>query len=102
MKVQDSQLSVVPGATARVAQGSGQTEQLEQRPVADKVTVSTPSSESAIDAARLSVSSARASRVQEIVNAVRSGQYYPSPQQIAQSLVTAAEVDARLRAMMAK
>ncbi len=102
MKVQDSPLTVVPAATARVAQGSGQTEQVEQKQVKDKVSVSTPREEAALDAARSSVASSRSARVQEIISAVRSGQYYPSPQQIAQKLVSEAEVEARIRALMAK
>lgn len=102
MKVQESPLSVVPSATTRVAQGSGQAEQVEKKPVEDKVSVSSPAEQAAIDGARAAVSSSRASKVQEIVNAVRSGQYYPSPQQIAQRLVSEAEVEARLRALMAK
>ncbi len=102
MKVQDSPLTVVPAATARVAQGSGQTEQVEQKQVKDKVSVSTPREEAALDAARSSVASSRSARVQEIISAVRSGQYYPSPQQIAQRLVSEAEVEARIRALMAK
>ncbi len=102
MKVQDSPLTVVPAATARVAQGSGQTEQVEQKQVKDKVSVSSPREEAALDAARSSVASSRSARVQEIISAVRSGQYYPSPQQIAQKLVSEAEVEARIRALMAK
>ena len=56
--------------------------------------------EAAVQAAVASVASSRSARVQEIVAAVRSGQYYPSPQQIAQRLVSEAEIDARIRAMM--
>lgn len=98
MKVQESPLSVVPSATTRVAQASGQ--EVEPK-VKDKVSVSSPAEQAAIDAARQSVSSSRSAKVQEIVNAVRSGQYYPSPQQIAQRLVSEAEVEARLRAILA-
>lgn len=102
MKLSDA--AVAPGSAPRVAQSSGQTKQLEARPsedVQDKVSVSTIDS-AALEAARASVSDSRSTRVQEIVNAVRSGQYYPSPQQIAQKLVSEAEVEARLRALLAK
>jgi len=102
MKLSDA--AVAPGTAPRVAQSTGQTKQLEARPsedVQDKVTVSTVDTAS-LEAARASVSDSRSSRVQEIVNAVRSGQYYPSPQQIAQKLVSEAEVEARLRALLAK
>ena len=54
----------------------------------------------ALEAARASASSARAARVQEVIKAVQSGQYYPSPKQIANQLITEAEVDARLRALI--
>lgn len=102
MKLTDA--AVAPGTAPRVAQSSGQSKQLEARPVEDvqdKVSVSTIDS-AAVDAARAAVSDSRSSRVQEIINAVRSGQYYPSPQQIAQKLVSEAEVEARLRALLAK
>lgn len=42
----------------------------------------------------------RSVRVQEVINAVKSGQYYPSPQQIANQLVSEAEIEARLRALL--
>lgn len=101
MKVQDSPLTAVPTATTRVAQGSGQTDQVEQK-VKDKVSVTTPAEQAAVDGAKAAVASGRAARVQEIINAVKSGQYYPSPQQIANQLVSEAEVEARLRALMSK
>lgn len=54
----------------------------------------------ALSAARASIEADRAKRVQEIVSAVKSGQYYPSPQQIAQQLVSAAQLAAEISAMM--
>jgi anti-sigma28 factor (negative regulator of flagellin synthesis) len=101
MKINETPLTV-PAAATRVAAGSGQTEQLEQKTeVQDKVSVPAPDQASLANV-RTVVTSGRAARVQEIVNAVKSGQYYPSPQQIAQQLVNDAEVEARLRAMLAK
>lgn len=100
MKVSDSQLSVVTAASPRAAQAVSQ--QKDAEAVQDKVSVSVAQDGAAVEAASQSVSSSRAARVQEIVKAVQSGQYYPSPQQIAQQLVSEAEVEARLRAMMAK
>jgi anti-sigma28 factor (negative regulator of flagellin synthesis) len=96
MKVSEAALSVVPAVSTKVAQAS------EQKEVKDRVTFSTPGQEAAINTARAVVDSSRASRVEEVVSAVRSGQYYPSPQQIAQKLVNEAEVEAHLRALMEK
>jgi len=99
MKVTETPIAV-PAATSRVVAGSGQAEQVEQKPVVeDRVSISTPQQEAALDAVR-AVSAGRAERVQQVINAVKSGQYYPSPQQIAQQLVSKAEVEARLRAML--
>ncbi|MFO0599124.1 MAG: flagellar biosynthesis anti-sigma factor FlgM [Myxococcaceae bacterium] len=97
MKISETQ-AAVPGAATRIAQGSPSA----SKEVEDKVSVSRRHEEVAVEAARASVAAGRADRVQEIVAAVRSGQYYPSPQQIAQKLVSEAEVEARLRALMAK
>ena len=96
MKVSEAALSVVPAVSTKVAQSA------EQKEVKDRVTFSTPGQEAAINTARSIVDSNRASRVEEVVSAVRSGQYYPSPQQIAQKLVNEAEVEAHLRALMDK
>ena len=96
MKVSEAALSVVPAVSTKVAQAS------EQKEVKDRVTFSTPGQEAAINLARATVDASRASRVEEVVSAVRSGQYYPSPQQIAQKLVNEAEVEAHLRTLMEK
>ncbi len=95
MKVQESAVQVLPTTTARVAETS------EQKTVKDRVSVSTPQQDAAVEGARASIASSRSARVAEIISAVRSGQYYPSPQQIAQKLVSEAEVEARMRAMLA-
>jgi anti-sigma28 factor (negative regulator of flagellin synthesis) len=100
MKVNETPVTV-PAATPRVIAGSGQAEQLEQKPVVeDRVSITSPQQTAALDAVRSTVASGRVARVQEVINAVKSGQYYPSPQQIAQQLVSEAEVEARLRAML--
>lgn len=100
MKVNETPIAV-PAAAPRVVAGSGQAEQLEQKPaVKDRVSITTPQQTAALEAVRSTVSAGRAQRVQEVINAVKSGQYYPSPQQIAQQLVSEAEVEARLRAML--
>jgi anti-sigma28 factor (negative regulator of flagellin synthesis) len=100
MKVSETPIAV-PAAASRVVAGSGQAEQLEQKPaVKDRVSISAPQETAALESLRSTLSAGRAERVQQIINAVKSGQYYPSPQQIAQQLVSEAEVDARLRAML--
>lgn len=101
MKVSDTPVAV-PAATTRIVAGSGQTKELEQKsPIQDKVSVSSPQDSAALQTVR-AVSSGRSARVQEIINAVKSGQYYPSPQQIAQQLVSEAEIDAHIQAMLAR
>jgi anti-sigma28 factor (negative regulator of flagellin synthesis) len=50
--------------------------------------------------ARAMAATARTQRVQEIISAVKRGQYYPSPQQIANQLVAEAEIEARLRSIL--
>ncbi len=94
MKVSETPIAV-PAATTKVVSGSGQADALDQKKpvVADKVSITATS-------VGLSASD-RASRVQEVINAVKNGQYYPSPQQIAQELVSDAELEAKLRAIVA-
>jgi anti-sigma28 factor (negative regulator of flagellin synthesis) len=94
MKVSETPIAV-PAATTKVVSGSGQADALDQKKpvVADKVSLTTAS-------VGMSASD-RAARVQEIITAVKNGQYYPSPQQIAQQLVSDAELEAKLRAIVA-
>lgn len=66
---------------------------------AEKVSV-TKSTEVDLMAAQSVASSGRAQRLQEVINAVKSGQYYPSPQQIANQLVSQAEIEAKLRSLL--
>jgi anti-sigma28 factor (negative regulator of flagellin synthesis) len=102
MKITDTP-TAVPAAAPRVVAGSGQAEAAPEKVAAkDKVSITTPQQDAALDAVKVTVASGRAARIQEIINAVKSGQYYPSPQQIAQQLVGDAEVEARLRAMLAR
>jgi anti-sigma28 factor (negative regulator of flagellin synthesis) len=96
MKVTEAALAAVPAVSTRNAQSA------EQKEVKDRVSLSTPQGEAAIRLARSAVGARHAARVEEVVSAVRSGQYFPSAQQIAQKLVSEAEVETQLRAMMAK
>jgi anti-sigma28 factor (negative regulator of flagellin synthesis) len=102
MKITETPVAV-PAAATRVVAGSGQADAPADAPAAkDKVSITTPQQEAALAAVQAMVTSSRAQRIQEVINAVKSGQYYPSPQQIAQQLVGDAEVEARLRAMLAR
>lgn len=96
MKLNETLAASTPTAAPKVANPERPAKE-----VKDKVSVSSSLDTGAVDAARAAVAASRNDRVQEIVAAVRSGQYYPSPQQIAQKLVSEAEVEARLRAMLA-
>lgn len=97
MKVSETKSVAVPAVATRVAQPA------EQKEVEDRVTFSAPKQEAALQSIKPVTSDlGRTQRVQDIVSAVRSGQYYPSPQQIAQKMVTEAEVAAELRAMLLK
>jgi anti-sigma28 factor (negative regulator of flagellin synthesis) len=73
------------------------------RPAMDKVTVESvrPPSE-LVTAARQHTTSSRAARMQELESALKGGRYRPDAQRIADQILSAAEVDARLRAMMQK
>ncbi len=97
MKVNDPKLSqLVPLAAQKAAEGS---EKSEVKGPKERVSVSAPPE---IDVASTAAAAAasRAQRVQEVIAAVKSGQYYPSPQQIANQLVSEAEIEARLRAIL--
>jgi anti-sigma28 factor (negative regulator of flagellin synthesis) len=96
MKVAEAALNVVPAVATRVAQST------EQKEVKDRITVGTPQQEAAIRSLRATVDPARAARIEEVVSAVRSGQYYPSPQQIAEKIVGEAELATQLRAILSK
>jgi anti-sigma28 factor (negative regulator of flagellin synthesis) len=93
MKVSETPIAV-PAAATKVVSGSGQADALDQKKpvVADRVSISSSS-------VGMSASD-RAQRVQEIITAVKNGQYYPSPQQIAQELVSDAELEAHLRSIV--
>jgi anti-sigma28 factor (negative regulator of flagellin synthesis) len=94
MKVSDTSPAVVSAVNSRAAQAA------EKKEVQDRVSFSTPQGEAAIRSARNTADGSRAARIEEVVSAVRSGQYYPSPQQLAQKLVSEAEVEGQLRSIL--
>jgi anti-sigma28 factor (negative regulator of flagellin synthesis) len=101
MKVNDQTSGqIVPLAAQRAASASDKASASATEPK-EKVSVSSPSDAVALRAAEGAAAASRAQRVQEIISAVKSGQYYPSPQQIANQLVSEAEIDAKLRALLA-
>lgn len=55
-----------------------------------------------LESARSSGIGARSSRLREIEAAVRSGTYRPSASRVAEEILSAAELDARIRAMFMK
>src|SRR5690348_12746358 len=69
--------------------------------VADKVSVDESSKlADQVEVARMRAGGARAAKLQQIEAAVRGGQYRPDPGQIAEQILNAAEVDAKLQAML--
>src|SRR5688500_8742010 len=70
------------------------------RPAADHVTLEAPRDAEAHSSARQRTSASRATRLKELETALKGGAYRPDVGQLAEKLLSAAEVDARLRAMM--
>jgi anti-sigma28 factor (negative regulator of flagellin synthesis) len=70
-------------------------------PPKDRVDVTASrDAQSSVAAARSSASSARISRLKEIEQQVRSGGFRPNPSKVADEILQAAEVDAKLREMI--
>ena len=71
--------------------------------VRDRVSVdSTKGAETSISAARRSSATDRTGRMQKLEASVRSGTYSPDPGRVAEQILTDAEVDARLHAIMSR
>jgi hypothetical protein len=67
----------------------------------DRVTVSNAREVlAAIDSAKRSAGNQRSARLHQLEQAVRSGGYHPTASQVADEILAAAEVDARLRALL--
>ena len=84
-----------PGKEARA-----QAAPTEARP--DRVTIeaAAPQVAELLTSARQRTSAGRTSRLKELETALKGGTYRPDVGQLAEKLLSAAEVDARLRAMM--
>lgn len=66
----------------------------------DRVSVDS-SLQEAVAAGAAKASVGRAARMKELEHAIKTGQYRPSASQLAEQLLTQAEIDARMRAMLA-
>jgi anti-sigma28 factor (negative regulator of flagellin synthesis) len=55
-----------------------------------------------VQVARMRAGGARAARLSHIEAAVRGGQYRPDPGQIAEQILTAAELDAKLQSLLGR
>ncbi len=98
MKVTDQKSGqIVPLAAQRAAAPTQKAEASEGPK--EKVSVSKVAEVDLASAQSIAATS-RAQRVQDVIAAVKSGQYYPSPQQIANQLVSQAEIEAKLRALL--
>jgi anti-sigma28 factor (negative regulator of flagellin synthesis) len=99
MKVTDPGHAVVPAVSARPSA----TPAAEPRPSVgpqDKVSLRTLADDRAIATAQAAATTGRFAKVQEVINAVKSGQYFPSPQQIAQQMVSESEATNQIRSLM--
>jgi hypothetical protein len=93
MKIQDTHsalpLQAAPGAPS-----------VRTREEEDRVTVQrTRALQADIDRAKLSAGADRAAQLRALELALRNGTFQPSPSQLAEKLLQAAELDARLRAL---
>jgi negative regulator of flagellin synthesis FlgM len=69
----------------------------------DRVTVDgARPAEVAVGAARRSAGAERSARLERLEAQVRSGSYAPDPSRVAEQLLSDAEVDARMQAMLAR
>jgi len=96
MKVNDTkEISPVEASTpSRAAEGPTR---------ADKVSLGKAKEvQEAVTEARARAGVDRAAAVEQVVNAVRNGQYQANARQIADRIMQAAELDAKLRAMLSK
>lgn len=55
-----------------------------------------------VETARMSAGGARSARLRDIESAVRSGSYRPNPSRVAEEILAAAEIDARIRATLSR
>ena len=66
----------------------------------DRVTIDGHNVAEMLDSARLRSSASRQARLEQLETSIRAGLYRPDAGQLAEKLLTTAEVDARLLAML--
>jgi anti-sigma28 factor (negative regulator of flagellin synthesis) len=101
MRVQDKQsLEGAGAATAKPVAAKPVEDQSVVRPQADKVSL--PEAKhvaSVVSAVRSNVGANRSVRLEELSRAIRQGTYQPDAGRLAEKIVQAAQVDARMSAM---
>jgi anti-sigma28 factor (negative regulator of flagellin synthesis) len=97
MRVEDKQS--VSGTDAAPAKST--TGQTVVRTQADKVSLDGAKQvEAVVQAVRTNIGSDRSARLRELENAIRQGGYQPNAGQLAEKIVQAAEIDARLSVIL--
>ena len=77
------------------------TERTTLSPKGDKVSVdSVKKIEAVVESVRTGSMANRTAQLQELENAIRQGTYRPDASRLAEKIIQAAEIDARLRAIM--
>ena len=101
MKVTDLASPAVPSVASRSSAAPVAVADQEPRVgPQDKVSLRSLADDRAIAAAQAAATNGRFAKVQEVINAVKSGQYFPSPQQIAQQMVSEAEITTQVRSLL--
>ena len=96
MRVEDK--STLKGADSPPAKSAGDRSAV--RPQADKVSLEGAKQvEAVVQAVKAGLGVDRNARLQELESSIRQGRYQPDAGQLAERIVQAAEVDARLRAI---
>src|SRR5664279_3511060 len=96
MRVEDK--STLKGAASAPVKAAGDRSAI--RPQADKVSLDGAKQvEAVVQAVRANVGVDRGARLKALENAIRQGGYRPDAGQLAEKIVQAAEVDARLRTL---
>lgn len=99
MKITNNQ-EIAPLQTATTGAASAKSEPAQEEKE-DRVTLErTKELKATIERAKVGAGGVRAAQLQALEASIRSGTFRTSPQQLAEKLLQAAEVDARLRALL--
>ena len=66
----------------------------------DRVTIEGNQVAEQLNAAKLRAGASRTARLEQLEASIKAGQYQPDASQLAEKLLSAAEIDARLRALL--